>query len=216
MYKIFLDKSKTFQCNVNIEGASLDKSEARLLLETKDYSLAFKGKINLDGTVKIPISKLKGILEKNETGKISLEIIAEDTVFVPWISEYQADVSKKVKVSFDRNLSESINEPIEKPKVSFSIVLDETDTKHHSNEIFKIFKKYNKKNLNKERFNLLVENYCVSNHINDTQNIKKIKRNLLNKIQENESKNKIQENPINVFKIKAITGTKSSISRTSK
>ena len=98
MYKIFLDKTKIFQCNVNIEGASLDKSKARLLIETENFSLAFNGKIKPNGTVRIPINKLKGILNEEESGKISLEIIAEDTLFVPWEADYQASMSKKVEI----------------------------------------------------------------------------------------------------------------------
>ena len=58
MYKIFIDKSKLFECDIKIEGASLDESEARLCLEAKDFSLIFKGNINKNGDVKIP-RKLK-------------------------------------------------------------------------------------------------------------------------------------------------------------
>lgn len=187
MYKILLDKNKVFECNVKIEGAALDQSEARLLLETEDFTLSFKGNIKSDGTVKIPINKLKGILKENYTGKISLEIIAEDTVFKPWESEYQTDVSKKVEVKFDNKLSESFDEPvITKPKMSFSIIPDEFDTKRHLDEIFKILAshKVNKKNLvqNSKVFNKLVETYCSLNYINDQKNIKSIKEDLLKNI----------------------------------
>jgi len=184
MYKIFLDKSKTFQCNVNIEGATLGDSKARLLLETENFSLTFNGKIKSNGTIQIPISKLKGILNEKDTGKISLEIIAEDTVFVPWEGRYEADLSKKVEVNMDESLNEQINEAPEiKPKMSFTMVLDEFDTTHHLTEIHKILEKYNvkKKNLvqNNGVFNKLVEKYCSLNYINDTANIGKIKADLI-------------------------------------
>jgi len=187
MYKIFLDKNKTFECNVNIEGASLNESEVRLMLSVDNYSLSFKGDINPDGTVKIPLGKLKGILEENYTGKISLEVIAEDTVFKPWESEYQTDVSKKVEVKIDENISESVQEvKEEKPKMTFSIIPDEFDTKRHLNEIYKILdkNKVTRKNLvqNKEIFNKLVEKYCSLNYINDKENVNKIKRELLKNI----------------------------------
>jgi len=187
MYTIFLDKSKVFECNVNIEGASLSQSEARLLLETENFTLSFKGEIKSDGTVKIPINKLKGILKENFTGNISLEVIAEDTVFVPWKSEYHTDVSKKVEVKFDNELKES-EKPVEtiKPKMSFSIKPDEFDTKIHINEIFKILSKNNvsKKTLstNMPIFNKLVETYCTLNSINDASNVGSIKRQLLKDI----------------------------------
>lgn len=188
MYKIFLDKNKTFECNVNIEGASLNESEVRLLLSLDNYSLTFKGNIEPDGTAKIPLGKLKGILEENYTGKITLEVIAEDTVFRPWESDYQTDVSKKVEVKIDENLSESAKE-IEKepkPKMSFSIIPDEFDTKRHLDEIYKILdkNKVTRKNLiqNKEIFNKLVEKYCSLNYINDKNNVNEIKRALLKNI----------------------------------
>jgi hypothetical protein len=188
MYKIFLDKNKTFQCNVKIEGAALDQSEARLLLESENFTLTFKGKINSDGTVKIPINKLKGILKENYTGKIILEVIAEDTVFKPWESDYQTDISKKVEVEFDNKLTESIEESIKetKPKMTFTIKPDEFDTKRHIDEIFKILEshKVNRKNLlqNKKVFNQLVETYCNLNYINDVNDINSIKKDLLHNI----------------------------------
>jgi hypothetical protein len=77
MYKVYLDQNKTFECDIKIEGADSSKSEARLVLETKDFSITFKGSIQ-DGKVKIPINKLKGVLKENYQGNISLEVIAED------------------------------------------------------------------------------------------------------------------------------------------
>lgn len=182
MYKLFLDKNKVFECNVNIEGAALDKSEVRLMVESEDYTLSFKGNIKSNGSVKIPISKLKGILKENTKGKIYLEVIAEDTVFKPWESEYETDISKKVEVK----LTESIEVPevVSKPKISFSIIPDEFDTKKHLDEIQKILQKnnVNKKNLiqNKGIFNKLVETYCSLNYINNPDNIKAIKESLIN------------------------------------
>ena len=182
MYKIFLDKSKMFQCNVDIEGAALDKSKARLLIETENFSLAFNGDIKRNGDVKIPINKLKGFINEEDSGKISLEVIAEDTIFVPWETEYTASLSKKVEVK----ILESLNEEElveEKPKMSFSIVPDEFDTAQHLSEIEKILEKHNvqKKNLleNKKVFNKLVEKYCSLNYINNANNVKSIKTDLI-------------------------------------
>ena len=187
MYKIFLDKNKTFECNVKIEGAALDQSEARLLLEGEGFVLLFKGSIGSDGTVKIPIGRLKGIVKENHTGKISLEVIAEDTVFKPWESDYQADVSKKVEVDFGGKLTEDAEEHVEaKPKISFSIVPDEFDTRRHLDEISKILRKNgvtgHSLSKNKAVFDRLVETYCSLNYINDAKNVDSIKKELLNKI----------------------------------
>ena len=185
MYKLFLDKNKIFECNVNIEGASLEQSEVRLMIESEDFTLTFKGDIKSNGSVKIPISKLKGILKENYTGKISLEVIAEETVFKPWESQYQTDISKKVEVKINEEF-ETVKEISSKPKMSFSIVPDKFDTQKHLDEIYKILQKnhVNRKNLlyNKKVFNKLVETYCSLNYINEPENIKSIKQDLVNNI----------------------------------
>jgi len=187
MYKIFLDQNKFFQCNVAIEGASLKESEARLFVEAENFTLTFKGNINADGTVKIPIGKLKGILSENYTGKISLEIVADDTVFHPWESSYTTDMSKKVQVEVQSDkLSESFNDS--KPKISFTLKPDAFDTQMHIDEINGILRKNNvsKRALmekkNEITFNKLIERYCSENSINDLNDIRTIKKSLLNNL----------------------------------
>jgi hypothetical protein len=100
MYKVYLDQNKTFECDIKIEGADSSKSEARLVLETKDFFITFKGSIQ-DGKVKIPINKLKGVLKENYQGNMSLEVIAEDTFFIPWKDTFETDTLRKVEVSFN-------------------------------------------------------------------------------------------------------------------
>ena len=58
MYKLFTDKAELFECDIKIEGSSLSKSTARLVVETNDYSLMFNGSITSDGKCKVPIKKL--------------------------------------------------------------------------------------------------------------------------------------------------------------
>jgi hypothetical protein len=41
---------------------------------------------------------LKGLLEDKSSGKIRLEVIAEDTYFIPWESTFEVETSKKVTV----------------------------------------------------------------------------------------------------------------------
>jgi hypothetical protein len=193
MYKIFLDKPKMFECDIKIEGAALDKSEVRLILETENFAVTFKGKITPAGTVKIPINKLKGILQEDYTGKISLEVIAEDTVFKPWESQYHTDISKKVEVKID----ESIEEPelISKPKISFTLKEDVDEVKEKPmdiskslNGIFEILKtnKVSYKALynNPVVFNQLIEKYCKTNSISDTKYVNEIKKQVFNIIKQ--------------------------------
>ena len=96
MYKLFTDKAELFECDIKIEGSSLSKSIARLVVETGDYSLMFNGKISTDGRCQIPIKKLKGLIDESSKGNIRLEVIAEDTYFIPWKSEFEIEASKKV------------------------------------------------------------------------------------------------------------------------
>lgn len=186
MYKIFLDKTKVFECDINIEGASLNESEVRLLLEVDDFMLAFKGKIDSAGNVKIPIQKLKGILKENQTGSISLEVIAEDTVFRPWKSEYQTDFSKKVEVKVNESIMEQENV---KPKITFTLKEDPKPVLNVAKDVNKILEilKQNKTNLKSLYDNpivcdKLVETFCKKNLIDDLDQIREIKKELLNRI----------------------------------
>jgi len=182
MYKIFLDKAKTFECDIKIEGASLNESEVRLNIEAENFTIALKGKINPNGEVRIPIAKLKGILEENYKGKISLEVIAEDTRFIPWESEYVTDISKKVEVKINEQLMESENIQ-EKPKIIFKMKEEKIDVSKQINEISDILKRNRISNKllqnNKEVLNELIETYCKENHINEEKEIGEIKKQML-------------------------------------
>jgi len=107
MYKLYTDKPELFECDIQIEGASLKKSTARLVVETSDYSLMFNGKISESGRCEIPIRKLKGLIDESSKGNIRLEVIAEDTYFTPWKSEFDIKASKQVTVEV-----RSQNQPI--------------------------------------------------------------------------------------------------------
>ena len=118
MYKLFTDKSELFECNISLQGASLKKSKARLVVETSDYSLLFKGEINSKGKCEIPIRKLKGLIDESTTGNIRLEVIAEDTFFTPWESDFEVDASKKVTVEVK---SQQSKKPIVETKVNVKV-----------------------------------------------------------------------------------------------
>ena len=133
MYKLFTDKAELFECDIKIEGASLSNSTARLVVETNDYSLMFNGKISPSGKCEIPIKKLKGLIDESTTGNIRLEVIAEDTYFTPWKSEFQIDASKKVTVEVK---SQSSKKVIKENKVQVSNIKQEItkkDIDHVSN-----------------------------------------------------------------------------------
>lgn len=169
MYKLFTDKSELFECSINLEGASLNKSVARILIESEDYNLVFNGTINSNGTCKIPIKKLKGLIQENSKGNIKLEVIAEDTYFTPWESTYSVDASKKVTVEVKQQ-----NRPLieSKPKVSVKEVKRNLESPEniHIDRLVKLFVNENINLLNlpkkKHRVGKIIEAYTKRYPIN--------------------------------------------------
>tara|TARA_R110001583_G_scaffold91402_1_gene233446 strand:- start:44 stop:625 length:582 start_codon:yes stop_codon:yes gene_type:complete len=98
MYKLFTDKKEVFECDIKLSGASLDKSNVRLVVESADVNLLFKGKIDSTGKCTVPVKRLSGLLGESTTGTLRLEVIADDTFFTPWKSEFIVETSKKVVV----------------------------------------------------------------------------------------------------------------------
>ena len=171
MYKLFTDKSELFECDIKLEGASLSKSSARLVVETSDYSLLFKGKINSNGKCEIPIRKLKGLIDENTTGNIRLEVIAEDTFFTPWESDFEVDASKKVTVEVK---SQSTKKPIVETKVNVK-VKEEKPTLTEKDHVINLLKLLVKEDINIENIsykrnalNNIVATYLKENTVKNT------------------------------------------------
>jgi hypothetical protein len=163
MYKLFTDKPETFECDIKIEGASLSNSKARLVVETKDYSLLFNGKINSSGKCSIPIKKLKGLIDESSKGDIRLEVIAEDTYFTPWESKFEIEASKKVTVEVK---SQTSNKNIIKEKVQVKNIKQEV-TQKETNHVVNIMKLLIREDISienlsikKDRLNKVIATYC--------------------------------------------------------
>lgn len=107
-YKVYNDKSETFSCDIELEGANLKDTEVRLILESDNWNLMFPGEIDSSGKVTIPIRKLN-LFEEGTKGKIKMEVIAEGTVFTPWEDTFEVKMSKKVMVKFNES-------KVQKPK----------------------------------------------------------------------------------------------------
>ena len=174
MYKLFTDKSELFECDIKLEGASLSKSSARLVVETSDYSLLFKGEINSNGKCEIPIRKLKGLIDENTTGNIRLEVIAEDTFFTPWESNFEVDASKKVTVEVK---SQTTKKPIVETKVNVK-VKEEKPTLTEKDHIVNLFKLLIKEDINVENIsykrnalNNIVATYLQENTVRNTSKV---------------------------------------------
>jgi hypothetical protein len=98
-YKLYTDKLNKFQCSIQVEGTSLEKSQARVILEINDeMAYLFKGKIFENGVCEFELPKLKGILNEGDKGLLKLEVIADDVHFEPWNSEFVVGADKKVNV----------------------------------------------------------------------------------------------------------------------
>ena len=171
MYKLFTDKSELFECDIKLEGASLSKSKARLVVETSDYSLLFDGSISPKGKCEIPIRKLKGLIDENTTGNIRLEVSAEDTYFTPWESDFEVDASKKVTVEVK---SQTTKKPIVETKVNVK-VKDEKPTITEKQHVINLFKLLIKEDINVENIsfkrnelNNIVATYLKENTVKNT------------------------------------------------
>ena len=174
MYKLFTDKSELFECDIKLEGASLSKSKARLVVETSDYSLLFKGEINSKGKCEIPIRKLKGLIDESTTGNIRLEVIAEDTFFIPWESDFEVDASKKVTVEVK---SQTTKKPIVETKVNVK-VKNKKPTITEKQHIANLFKLLIKEDINidnisykRNALNNIVATYLQENSVKNTGKI---------------------------------------------
>jgi hypothetical protein len=184
MYKLFTDKAEIFECDIKIEGASLSNSTARLVVETDHYSLMFNGSISSNGKCKVPIRKLKGLIDENNKGNIKLEVIAEDTYFTPWETTFEVQASKKVTVEVK---SQTTKKPIVEtkgPKVQVTKVKKHKKTKITESEkrhILNIMKLLIHENVNidnlsikKDKLNKVIATYTQFKPINEASKSKVI------------------------------------------
>ncbi len=174
MYKLFTDKSELFECDIKLEGASLSKSRARLVVETSDYSLLFNGSISSGGKCEIPIRKLKGLIDENTSGNIRLEVVAEDTLFTPWESDFEVDASKKVTVEVK---SQTTKKPIIEAKVEVK-VKNEKPTITEKDHVINLFKLLIKEDINvdnisykRNELNNIVATYLKENDVKNTNKV---------------------------------------------
>jgi len=97
MYKLLKDKNNEFQCEIRLEGSSAKDAKVRLFLEGDGCEYSFNGKIENEQCI-IPLGKLKKFGNLLEHGKIRLEVVADDTLFIPYENKYELEAEKKVTV----------------------------------------------------------------------------------------------------------------------
>jgi len=103
----YKDPVDTFECDIKVDGASASNTKARLVLEFQNKSLLFNGSIH-NGRVSVKIPKLSEIDE--HTGNTTLEIIADQTFFEAWKSNFELKNKKNVTVN-EIKINNWINQP---------------------------------------------------------------------------------------------------------
>jgi len=182
MYRLLTDKNNDFKCEIKLEGASAKDSKVRLFLEADGCEYVFSGQIS-DGECTIPMGKLKKYGNLLEAGKIRLEIIAEDTVFTPYESDYVLEQEKKVTVEVIQPQAQSVKKQMVEVKVQESLPPKKQERPNPINEIkshlkikmgftgtAKSFLTLIKNKNNKEYFNT----FCENNKLNKSEVVKQI------------------------------------------
>ena len=186
MYKLYTDKQETFECDLFLEGADLKQSSARLIVESEDLTLMFKGTIDDKGNCKVPIKKLKGLMGENTTGDIKLEVIAEDTLIEPWQSDFVVSTAKKVTVEVKSQKEEKpqIKEVLSKPQVKVKSVKNYTNPVNEMvNTLIENDITINEVLQNKQKIVPILKNYA--NTINYQGGTQKFIKEVINKLAKN-------------------------------
>jgi hypothetical protein len=132
MYTLYSDKKNIFECDIQLEGASLSQAFARVIIEGDDLNLVFNGTITNDGYCKIEMPKLN-VMEGN--GNMKLEVIADDMYFNPWDSDYELKKSKSIKVEVRQPTQDVLTET--KAKVKVNVVNEQKVVKPPTKRVVK-------------------------------------------------------------------------------
>ena len=117
-YSLYRDKSERFSCDVSVDGADINETYARLIIESDEWTLMFNGDIDKNGKCNIDIKKLN-LFTEGTIGKIKLEVIAEGSVFTPWEDTFKVKASKKVAIKLNENKNSKLETKRPGVKVNF-------------------------------------------------------------------------------------------------
>lgn len=101
-FVIYNDKNDAFSCELSVEGVDMKSCQVRLILETDEWNIFFDGKIDRSGKCEINLKKVN-LFQEGKKGVAKLEIIADDTIFIPWESDFVVKKSKKVSVKINES-----------------------------------------------------------------------------------------------------------------
>lgn len=189
MYILYTDKQEIFECTISLEGASLKNSQARLIVESDNLNLLFKGTIDASGKCTVPVKRLKNLIDESSKGQIRLEVIADDTYFTPWESSFQVKTSKKAVVEVTSQSNKPSLKEL-KPTVSINHVHKHTQTlnkpnaQSHASSLCRVLvhENINLSNIsvNKAKLNKIIESYMRIRNIANGQKSKIIEEILYN------------------------------------
>ena len=166
MYTLYTDKQELFECSISLEGASVKNSKVRLIVEADNLNLLFKGTIDSSGKCTVPIRKLKNLLEESTKGKIRLEVIADDTYFTPWESDFEVETARKVTVEVKSQANK--NTLIEN---KMGVTIKNIKVGNHVQNLSKMLVKeninVNNMSKNKDKLNNIIASYLKTNKISD-------------------------------------------------
>ncbi len=172
MYILQIDQDKMFECHLKVQGTSLNKSKISLVVENGDMDMRFRGNVSEHGKVSIPIKNLKSMLTEGIRGQIYLEVIADNTYFVPFKSEYITEIARKV----------TLNESVQLTNTTPTVEL--FSPKKHAVKLVKSMIKENISLFDENRYDdamKLIAEYMVDNHITDKHQSGEIVNYLLEK-----------------------------------
>jgi hypothetical protein len=166
MYTLYTDKQELFECSISLEGASVKNSKVRLVVEADNLNLLFKGTIDSSGKCTVPIRKLKNLLEESTKGKIKLEVIADDTYFTPWESDFEVETARKVTVEVK---SQANKNTLTETKTG--VTVKNIKVGDHVQNLSKMLVKENinvsNMSKNKDKLNNIIASYLKTNKISD-------------------------------------------------
>jgi TusA-related sulfurtransferase len=166
MYTLYTDKQELFECSISLEGASVKNSQARLIVESDNLNLLFKGTIDSNGKCTVPIKKLKNLLEESTKGKIRLEVIADDTYFTPWESDFEVETARKVTVEVKTQTNKNTI-----AEVKTGVIVKDIKVGDHIQNLSKMLVKENinihNMTSNKVKLNNVITSYLKTNKISN-------------------------------------------------
>jgi TusA-related sulfurtransferase len=166
MYTLYTDKQELFECSISLEGASVKNSKVRLVVEADNLNLLFNGTIDSSGKCTVPIRKLKNLLEESTKGKIKLEVIADDTYFTPWESDFEVETARKVTVEVK---SQTNKNTLTENKTG--VTVKNIKVGDHVQNLSKMLVKeninVNNMSKNKDKLNNIIASYLKTNKISD-------------------------------------------------